>query len=230
MGWYPRQGPILHYHLNKKIMSTLIDRLNWRYATKRMTGQKIPGAKIETILEAIRLSASSAGLQPYTIFVISKEALKNEIHEKACHQPQVLESSHLLVFASKTNVTDSYIKEVVSRTARLRNVPPAALDGYFNMVKNHNDSQTEAQRAIGTSRQAYIALGTALVAAAFEAVDASPMEGFNPARVDEILGLKEKGLQSVVLLALGYRNTETDFLAKAEKARKPKDELFIEID
>jgi nitroreductase len=210
-------------------MSILIDRLNWRYATKRMTGAKIPSQKIETILEAIRLSASSAGLQPYTVFVISNDALKKEIHEKACPQPQVIESSHLLVFASKTDVTDAYIKEVVSHTANLRNIPVAALDGYFNMVKGHNDTLTEAQRAVGTSRQAYIALGTALVAAAFEDVDASPMEGFNPAGVDEILALKEKGLQSVVLLALGYRNAEVDFLVKAKKVRKSKAQLFIEI-
>jgi nitroreductase len=194
-----------------------------------MTGAKIPGQKIETILEAIRLSASSAGLQPYTVFVISNEDLKKEIHEKACHQPQVIESSHLLVFASKTDVNDHYIKEVVSQTATQRNIPLEALDGYFNMVKGHNDTLTEAQRAIGTSRQAYIALGTALVAAAFEEVDASPMEGFNPAGVDEILALKEKGLQSVVLLALGYRNADADFLSKAKKVRKSKEQLFVKI-
>lgn len=210
-------------------MAILLDKLNWRYATKRMTGAKIPNSKIETILEAIRLSASSAGLQPYTIFVISREALKKEIHEKACHQPQVIESSHLLVFASKTNVTDDYIQDIVSNTANERNIPIEALAGYFNMVKSHNDTLTEAQRAIGTSRQAYIALGTALIAAAFEEVDASPMEGFNPAKTDEILELKEKGLQSVVLLALGYRNEEADFLAKAKKVRKSKEQLFVEI-
>jgi len=210
-------------------MSTLIDRLNWRYATKRMTGQKVPGQKVENILEAIRLSASSAGLQPYTIFVISNQDLKKEIHAKACPQPQVIESSHLLVFASKTDVTDAYIKDVVSNNALLRNLPVEALDGYFNMVKGHNDSLTKAQRAMGASRQAYIALGTALVAAAFEEVDASPMEGFNPAGVDDILGLKEKGLQSVVLMALGYRDTDNDFLAKARKVRRSKAQLFIEI-
>ena len=184
-------------------MSILIDKLNWRYATKRMTGAKVPQQKIEAILEAIRLSASSAGLQPYTIFVISNNELKKEIHEKACHQPQVIESSHLLVFAGKTDVTDNYIKEVVNNAAVIRNIPTEALDGYFNMVKSHNDTLNGAQRANGAARQAYIALGTALIAAAFEEVDASPMEGFNPLIADEILGLKEQGLQSLVLLALG---------------------------
>jgi nitroreductase/dihydropteridine reductase len=210
-------------------MSNLIESLQWRYATKRMTGEKIAVEKLETVLEAIRLSPSSAGLQPYTIFVISNEALKKEIHEKACHQAQIIESSHLLVFASKTNVTDEYIKEIVSNTATIRNIPLQALDGYFNMVKGNNDSLTETQRAIGASRQAYIALGTALVAAANEKIDATPMEGFNPTMIDEILKLKEKGLQSVVLLALGYRNEEADFLSKAKKVRKPKEELFVEI-
>lgn len=216
-------------HQYFKTMTKLIEQLNWRYATKRMTGEKIPHQNLETILETIRLSASSAGLQPYTIFVISKEALKKEIYEKACPQPQVNECSHLLVFASKTNVTDEYIREIVSNTAKVRNLPLEALDEYFNMVKTYNDSLTETQRAINASRQAYISLGTALVAAAFEEVDASPMEGFNPAMIDEILGLKEKGLQSVVLLALGFRNEETDYLAKAKKVRKSKAQLFIEI-
>lgn len=210
-------------------MTKLIAQLNWRYATKRMTGEKIPDQNLETILEAISLSASSAGLQPYTIFIISNAALKKEIYEKASPQPQVIESSHLLVFASKTNITDEYIKEIVNNTANNRNLPVEALDGYFNMVKANNDSLTETQRAIGASRQAYIALGTALVAAAFEEVDASPMEGFNPAMVDELLGLKEKGLQSVVLLALGYRNEATDHLIKAKKVRKSKAQLFVEI-
>jgi nitroreductase/dihydropteridine reductase len=210
-------------------MTKLIEQLNWRYATKRMTGAKIPDQNLQVILEAIRLSASSAGLQPYTIFVISNEDLKKELHEKACPQPQVVECSHLLVFASKINITDAYIKEIVKNTALHRNLPIEALDGYFNMVKGQNDSLTESQRAIGTSRQAYIALGTALVAASFEEIDASPMEGFNTAAVDELLELKAKGLQSVVLLALGYRNEATDYLIKAKKVRKSKEQLFIEI-
>jgi len=210
-------------------MTKLIEQLNWRYATKRMTGEKIPDQNVEPILEAIRLSASSAGLQPYTVFVIQRENLRKEIHQKACPQPQVVECSHLLVFASKTNVTDDYIRSIVRSTAEQRHIPEEALDGYFRMVKGHNDSLTEAQRAIGASRQAYIALGTALVAAALEEVDASPMEGFNPAIVDEILGLREKGLQSVVLLALGYRNEQADVLVKAQKVRKSKEELFVHI-
>jgi nitroreductase len=194
-----------------------------------MTGAKIPDQNLQVILEAIRLSASSAGLQPYTIFVISNEDLKKELHEKACPQPQVVECSHLLVFASKINITDAYIKEIVTNIALHRNLPIEALDGFFNMVKGQNDSLTQSQRAIGTSRQAYIALGTALVAASFEEIDASPMEGFNMAAVDELLELKAKGLQSVVLLALGYRNEATDYLIKAKKVRKSKEQLFIEI-
>lgn len=210
-------------------MSMLISKLNWRYATKRMTGEKVPDQKIDSILEAIRLSASSAGLQPYTIFIISNAALKKEIYEKACHQLQVIESSHLFVFASKTTITDNYIREIVANTAGIRNIPVEALDGYFNMVKGHNDTLTHEQRANGAARQAYIALGTALIASAFEEIDASPMEGFNPHMVDEILGLKEKELQSVVLLALGYRNREADPLATAKKARKTRAQLYVEI-
>jgi nitroreductase/dihydropteridine reductase len=213
----------------KVIMNNLIEDLQWRYATKRMTGEKIRVQKLDSIIEAISLSASSAGLQPYTIFVISNETLKKEIHEKSCPQPQIMESSHLLVFASKTNITDKYIKEVVKNTADIRNIPIEALDGYFTMVKEYNDSLSETQRSIGASRQAYIALGFGLVAAASEKIDATPIEGFNPFALDEILGLTKKGLQSVVLLALGYRDIEADFLAKAKKVRKPKGEIFVEL-
>lgn len=210
-------------------MSQLTDQLNWRYATKRMTGEKIPEQKLEIILEAIRLSASSAGLQPYAVFVISNAELKKEIHQKACPQAPVLESSHLLVFAHKTNVLPGYIDETMAMVAAERNIPLTALEGFANNVKAFYGSITEPEQANASARQTYIALGTALIAAASEAIDANPMEGFNPAALNEILGLKEKGLQSVVLLALGYRNAEADFLATAKKVRKPKEELFITL-
>ncbi|WP_159732161.1 NAD(P)H-dependent oxidoreductase [Sphingobacterium sp. 18053] len=210
-------------------MSNLIEQLNWRYATKRMTGEKIPAEKLQTILEAIRLTASNAGLQPYTIFVISNEELKKEIHQKACPQPQVLESSHLLVFTNKTNISSEYIDEMMQLVSTTRNAPLESLSGFSSSLKNYFGGKTEEEKANLASRDAHIALGTALIAAASELIDAAPMGGFNPTALDEVLNLKEKGLQSTVLLALGYRNQELDLLSKAKKARKPFNELFIKI-
>jgi nitroreductase/dihydropteridine reductase len=210
-------------------MSSLIEQLNWRYATKRMTGEKIPAEKLETILEAIRLSASNAGLQPYRVFVISSDALKNEIHEKSCPQPQILESSHLLVFANKTTISASYIDESLAHVATVRDIPAESLAGFATGLKGYFGGKTENEQANLASRDAHIALGTALIAAASESIDATPMGGFNPSVLDEILDLKALGLQSTVLLALGYRNSEADFLATALKVRRPFEDLFIEI-
>ena len=210
-------------------MTTLLEHLNWRYATKRMTGEKIREKSLTIILESIRLSASSANLQPYTVFVIGDDDLKQQIFDKACAQPQVTESSHLLVFASKIDINDQYISSVIKHTADTRRIPEEALKPFYEMVKANNDSLTQDQRAIGASRQAYIALGTALVAAAMERVDASPMEGFNQQILDKVLGLEGKGLQSVVLLALGYRDENNDRLASAIKVRKTRGQVFVEL-
>lgn len=206
----------------------ILSLLNWRYATKRMTGKKIPQEKVEVILESIRLSASSIGLQPYKIVVIENRELLEQIKPLAYNQAQITEASHLLVFAAWENVTNEAIEEYLNRTAQERNVSLESLNStkeyLVGLTKNTAD-----QNFNWAARQAYIALGTGLIAAASQEVDATPMEGFNPSALDELLGLKEKGLKSISILALGYRDSAHDWLASLPKVRTPKQKLFINL-
>ncbi|NID12929.1 NAD(P)H-dependent oxidoreductase [Fibrivirga algicola] len=207
----------------------LLEAMNWRYAAKKMNGKPVPADKLETILESIRLSASSVGIQPYTVLVIDNPELKGKIHELACPQPQIVEGSHLLVFASWTNLDESQIARYIQLIAETRGVTVESLSPFSDAIKAGLLSKSVDERAAWAARQAYIALGSSLIAAATEQVDATPMEGFNAAVLDELLDLPAKGLQSVLILALGYRDAEKDFLSKAVKVRRPRKDLFIEL-
>lgn len=204
----------------------LIEALHWRYATKRMTGKKIPQEKLDRILEEIRLSASSFGLQPYSIFVIDDHALLEKIKLVANNQPQITEASHLLVFAAWENVTSEKIDEFINQIATVRNMPVSDLKDYKEMIEMLLKNPAEVNFN-WCARQAYIALGTGLIAAAEDNVDATPMEGFDRDALDLVLNLKEKGLKTVVLMALGYRDAAHDYLASTKKVRREKEKLFI---
>ncbi|ANE52970.1 NAD(P)H-dependent oxidoreductase [Flavisolibacter tropicus] len=207
----------------------LIDALNWRYAAKRMNGEKVPQEKIDTILEATRLSASSMGLQPYTILVIENEELKKKLQPAAYNQPQIVESSHLLVFAAWDNVTESNVDDYLKNIAETRGVTLESLEGFRASLMGIVNGRSQEQKYEWAARQAYIAFGTAITAAAVEQVDATPMEGFNPSAVDEVLNLKEQGIRSVTILALGYRDAEKDILAKAKKVRRHREQLIQKV-
>ncbi|WP_205503852.1 NAD(P)H-dependent oxidoreductase [Rufibacter psychrotolerans] len=207
----------------------LLQDLNWRYAAKRMTGEKIPQEKLDTILEAIRLSASSMGFQPYNVLVVEDPEIRKEIQAKAANQPQIVEASHLLIFAVWDTLTEAQVTEYMQRIADERGVGIETLEGFAQSLKGVINSRTAEENFQWAARQAYIALGTGLVAASAEKVDSTPMEGFNPAALDELLGLREKGLRSIALLALGYRDTEKDFLASAKKVRRPANEFFVTV-
>lgn len=207
----------------------LLNALKWRYATKRMNGKKVPAAKVNAIVESIRYSASSMGLQPYRLFVIEDEGVRKEIFEKACQQPQVVEGSHLIVFAALNGVDGSYVDSFIDLISAERGAPKEQLAPYKDMINGFLSSKDSEQLKEWISKQSYIALGTGLVAAAIEGVDATPMEGFNPPALDEILKLKEKNLHSVLLLALGYRDESNDYLVAAKKVRTPKDEFVTVI-
>jgi len=208
---------------------SILESLNWRYATKRMTGEKVPQEKIDIILEAARLAPTASGIQPFQIISISDKKLLEKIQPIANNQPQITEASHLLVFAAWDNVTSEKIDGVFDQVTRERNLPADALDNYRNFLKSHFGGMTQEARFASAARQAYIALGVTIVAAATEQVDATPMEGFKNEQLDELLGLKEKGLRSTSLLALGYRDTVNDWLANLKKVRRPKEELIIEL-
>lgn len=207
---------------------TIIEALNWRYATKRMNGKTIPKHDLECILEAIWLAPSSYGLQPYSIIVIENSELLKKIQPIANMQPQITEASVLLVFAAWDNVTQEKIDDYFKCITAIRSVTEDSLKHIKEeielLLKN-----TAEENFCWTSKQAYIALGMGLTAAALNKIDTTPIEGFHNANLDEILQLKEKGLRSVVLMAIGYRDEEHDLLAKLPKVRRDKEKLFITL-
>lgn len=208
---------------------SIIENLNWRYATKRMTGAKVPEEKLNNILEATRLSASSMGLQPYTILVISNEDVKKKLQAASYNQAQVVECSHLMVFCAWNGISETQINDYVNNIAKTRNVDASSLDGFKQNIMSSTSRMDQHAQYSWAARQAYIALGTALAAAAEEKVDCVGMEGFVPEQVDEVLGLGAKGLKSVAYVALGYRSEE-DKTQFSEKVRREKAKLFEFID
>lgn len=207
----------------------LIENLHWRYATKKMNGTTIPQEKIDYILEAARLAPSSSGLQPYHIFVISNKELREKIKPIALNQSQITDASHVLVFATWDGYSLEKIENVFYKTLAERGLPSNKMDDYKKMIWAIYESKSQDWHILHAAKQAYIAMTMALVAAAEQKIDATPMEGFNPNTLDELLGLNEKGLRSAVILALGYRDAENDYLLNLKKVRKTKEELITEI-
>jgi nitroreductase / dihydropteridine reductase len=202
--------------------------LHWRYATKRMNGTKIPQEKLENILNAISLAPSSFGLQPYTILVIENKALLEKIKPIARNQPQITEASALVVFATWDYITEERINDYIKRIATERNASEESLESLQDTLENQLNNSA-AENFIWNSKQAYIALGVGLLAAAEEKIDSTPMEGFNKESLDELLKLKEKGLRSTVIMTLGYRDSKNDYLVNLKKVRREKEKLFIHL-
>ncbi|KXH83518.1 nitroreductase family protein [Chryseobacterium kwangjuense] len=207
----------------------LLNALNWRYATKRMTGEKLDDETVNKIIEAIRLAPTSAGLQPYHVFVISNPEIKAQLQPIAFGQPQIIESSHLLVFTSWDKITDESIDKVYETTNAQRGVPNEATADTVAGLKQLFSGFSEEEQYHHTAKQAHIGLGVAVAAAALLGVDATPMEGFSKEGVDEFLKLREKGLRSVALFALGKRKIENDWLYPLKKVRQPKEQFITEI-
>ena len=205
----------------------LLKSLEWRYATKKMNGEKIPQDKLERILEATRLAPSSYGLTPYNVIVVEDQELKQQLQGAAYGQTQLIDSSAVLVFATWDDITNESVDIYIQETARQRGIGAEMLDEFSGMIKSSLSNMTQEQKISWAQRQAYIGLGFALVAAATEEVDSTPMEGFNPVAVDRILGLQELGLMSVVVLPLGYRDGENDYLASLKKVRWDDSKFFI---
>lgn len=205
----------------------LLNALKWRYAVKRMNGQKIPQEKLNEIIEAIQLAPSSMGFTPYTLLVVENQELKEKLSPHCYNQPQIKESSALIVFAAWKNYSHEQVDEYMQLIAKTRGVDVTTLEGFAGNIKNKISNSKPEDLFTWASKQIYIALGFGLAAAAAAEVDSTPMEGFNPAGVDEVLGLSAQGLSSVSILALGYRDAETDYLVNAKKVRRPLEELVI---
>ena len=205
----------------------LLKSLEWRYATKKMNGEKIPQDKLERILEATRLAPSSYGLTPYNVIVVEDQKLKLELQGACYGQTQLVDSSAVLVFATWDEVTEHSVGNYINEIAKQRETPVESLNGLQDMMNGSLTNMTHEQKISWAQRQAYIGLGFALTAAAVEEVDSTPMEGFVPESVDTVLGLQELGLKSVVVLPLGYRDTENDSLSTLKKVRWDNDKFFI---
>ncbi|MCE7054202.1 nitroreductase family protein [Algoriphagus sp. AGSA1] len=206
----------------------LIETLQWRYATKKYSSKKVADDKLERIITAINLSASSFGMQPYKILIIENPEVRKKLSAYSSN-PQITEASHLLVFAVFDSIKQDTIKRYIELIAKERELPTESLKVFKERALNGLLLKSEDENLIWTTKQAYIALGTGLIAAAAEKVDATPMEGFDAGHFDELLGLKEKGLKSVVLLALGYRDEVNDSNARLKKVRWPKEDFVITI-
>ena len=208
----------------------LLDKLNWRYAAKAMNGKKVAEDKIERILEAVRLAPTSSGLQPFEIFVIKNQEIKEKIKPVAWNQSVITDCSHLLVFAAWDTYTADRINYMFDLTNEIRGVKNEGWESYRQMLLSEYPQKDAEENFNHAAKQAYIAFSQAIIAAAFEGVDATPVEGFEPEAVDNILGLREKGLRSAVLLPIGYREEDKDWLVNLVKVRKSMEDLVTIIE
>lgn len=210
-------------------MNTFLENQNWRYATKKFdASKKITTEDLNTLKEAIRLSSSSYGLQPYKVIIVENPELRAKIQPAAWGQSQIVEASHLIIFANETNVNDTTIDSYLKNISETRNTPIEALSGYGDFMKSKISTLPEDAKNIWTAKQTYLALGNLLNAAAELKIDATPMEGFVPAQVNEILGLDKMGLNATLIATLGYRHEE-DATQHYTKVRKSNEDLFITL-
>jgi nitroreductase/dihydropteridine reductase len=208
---------------------SLIEKLNWRYATKKFDHtKKLSSEQLDELLKAVQLSPSSAGLQPYKVIIVKDAAIREQLREAAHGQSQITDASQVVVFATETDLDEKYVKHFIDYVAEKRQVGRENLEGYEQMIMGNVNRLTEDQRISWSNKQAYIALGVLLTAAAEMGIDACPMEGFSAAKFDDILGLKEKGLTTTVIATIGFRS-EDDAFSKLVKVRRPEEELFIHI-
>ncbi len=210
-------------------MSTFIESQNWRYATKKFdASKKISEADLDQLKEAIRLSTSSYGLQPYKIIVVENADLRAQIQTAAWGQSQIVDASHLLIFANQINFGDTEIEAYAKNTALTRGLTLESVTGFADFMKSKISTLPEDVKNIWSAKQTYLALGNLLNAAAHLKIDATPMEGFVPEKVNAILGLNELSLNACLIATIGYRHEE-DALQYLKKVRKPNTELFITL-
>lgn len=207
----------------------IISALQWRYATKQFdTSKKIDDQTLETLIQSLRLAPSSFGLQPWSFVIVSDPEKRWQLLEHARGQKQITEASHLIVLCRKINVDEDLVQSYISDTAQTRGVSVESLDGFKGMLSGFVQQKDASELATRASKQIYIALGFLLETAALLQIDACPMEWFNPAKFDEILGLEQLGLASVVACPVGYRSAE-DKYAQTAKVRFASDAIIHRI-
>jgi nitroreductase len=208
----------------------LLDKLNWRYAAKAMNGEVVSQEKVDKIIEAARLAPTSSGLQPFEILVITNQEIKEQIKPISWNQSVITDCSHLLVFAAWDTYTEDRINKMFDLTNEIRGFKNEGWENYRQMLLNMYPQKDPEENFNHAAKQAYIAFGMSIAAAAFEGVDATPVEGFEADALDKILGLREKGLRSSVMLPIGFRDTEKDWLVNLKKVRKSTNDLVTIID
>ena len=210
-------------------MKKIVEDLNWRYATKQFdASKKLTNEQLETIKESLRLTPSAYGIQPLKFIFVSSPALREEIKEIAFNQGQVVDASHLLIICSYKTIDEAYLDGHVNLVTETRNTPPERAAGFSEFLKNNILKMPDSDVEPWNVRQAYIALGQLLHTCASLRVDATPMEGFNAKKLDELLGLADQNLKSVLLCPIGFRSTEDNY-QHLTKVRKTNEQLFETI-
>ena len=210
-------------------MSQFNENAKWRYATKKFdTTKKVSATDLTTLKEAIQLSASSFGLQLYKVIIVENPELRAQLQPASWGQTQIVDASHLIVFANQTTVNDSDVDNYINNVAATRNLPLDALTGYADYMKGAVANMPEDVKPTWTAKQTYIALSNLLNAAAELKIDVTPMEGFVPAQYNEILGLDKLNLNASLVAAVGYRHEE-DATQHYAKVRKSNEDLFLTL-
>ena len=210
-------------------MSTFLENQNWRYATKKFDAtKKISTADLNLLKEAIRLSTSSFGLQLYKVIIVENPELRAKLLPAAYGQTQITDASQIIVFANQTVVNDSDIDAYIKNISETRGIPTEALSGFADYMKGSVNKIPADAKVIWTAKQTYLALGNLLNAAAELKIDATPMEGFDAKKFNEILGLDALNLNAAVIATVGYRHEE-DATQHNKKVRKSNEDLFITL-
>ena len=202
------------------------EALDWRYAVREFSPEKLDGQTVETLVDAARKSASSYGLQPYKILIVESKPVRKDLLPYSYGQQKVLDCSHLIVFAAQTDIGDHTVDRYVTQFEKIRSVPAAEISGYVTHMKEALASKSQAEKQAWAHQQAYIALCTLLTAAASMRIDSCPMTGFDHNAYDDVLGLAELGLESSAIVALGYRSAR-DRSSGLPKVRFDYDDLVI---
>jgi len=207
----------------------IIESLNWRYATKKFdSNRKLSKNQVNTLKNAFNLTASSYGLQPIKLIVISNKEIKNNLLESSMNQQQVIQCSHLLVICVETDIDESYIELYFKRVVDIRKTPPKVLESFKNSIINEFNDMSNTSIINWSINQAYLALGNLMTVCSVEEIDSCPMEGFLPEKYDEILDLKTKNLKSVLVMPVGYRSVDDQF-SSFKKVRKDINDNTIEL-
>ncbi len=207
----------------------IIKQLQWRYATKKFDeNKKLSAEKLNILKEAFDLTATSYGLQPVKLVVVSNAEIIQQLMPMSYNQPQIGSASHILVLCAETTIDTAFIKNYFDLVEKTRNTPREILSSFEDFLISDFSKKTQEEKDLWAAKQAYLIIGNLITVCAVEEIDACPIEGFVPEQYDEFLNLTEKGLKSVLVLAVGYR-AEDDMFSDFKKVRKGVDEVVIEI-